>query len=93
MLIPADTSSQLSPYFKRIYTYYTGPNMPENPLTITQLSASQLAQLLSGATRRKVTETEVLQIAETAGIIQPDNTINLIEYTAFLVSEVSNGSH
>ncbi len=65
--------------------------MPENPLTITQLSATQLAQLLSGAIRRKVTEPQVRQIAETAGIIAPDDTINLIEYTAFLVGELSNG--
>lgn len=67
--------------------------MSENSLTITQLSAGQLAQLLSNALRRKITEQQVRQIAETSGICQPDGSINLIEYTAVLVSEVSNSTH
>ena len=67
--------------------------MPENPVGITHLTVSQLAELLSNAARRKITQDEVLSIAEPAGIIQSDGTISLIEYTAFLVSEVSNGPH
>ena len=67
--------------------------MSENSLTITQLSATQLAQLLSGATRRKVTAEQVQQIAEAAGIVGTDGTISLIDYTAFLVQETSRGSH
>lgn len=67
--------------------------MPENPPKITQLSAEQLANLLSQATRRKVTAQQTLDIAESAGIVQPDGTISLIEYTAVLVREVSNGRY
>ncbi len=67
--------------------------MSENPPKITHLSAQNLADLLSQATRRKITAQQVLDIAEPAGIIAPDGSINLIEYTALLVSEVSNGRH
>lgn len=67
--------------------------MSKNPLTITQLSVGQLAQLLSGASRRKVTEDQVRHIAKTAGIITSDGTINLIDYTAFLIQELSRGSY
>jgi hypothetical protein len=60
---------------------------------ITRLTAPELAKLLSVSARQKVTEAQVLAIAEKAGICQPDGTINLIEYTAVLVSEVSHSPH
>jgi hypothetical protein len=60
---------------------------------ITRLTPPELAHLLSISARQKITEAQVVQIAEAAGICQPDGTINLIEYTAILISEVSRGAH
>ena len=60
---------------------------------ITRLTPEQLAELLSISARQKVTEAQVCRIAETAGIRQPDGTINLVEYAAFLISELSHVRH
>jgi hypothetical protein len=66
--------------------------MPK-PIQITALTAKELAGLLSQTARRAIGPEVVQEIAEAAGIIAPDGTINLIEYTAFLVNEVSDGAH
>ena len=55
---------------------------------ITALSPEELAKLLSQAGRKSIAADDVREIAETAGILSPDGTINLIDYTAFLVREV-----
>jgi hypothetical protein len=67
--------------------------MSPDSVEITRLTTPKLAQLLSNATRRRVTEAQVLEVARKGGILQPDGMINLIEYTAVLVREVSNGRH
>ena len=64
--------------------------MSENTPATTQFTPQKLAELLSSAARRKITEQQVLQIAEKGKLVKPDGTINLIEYTTFLVSETSN---
>ena len=58
------------------------------PLKITALSPQELAKVLSQAGRHVILADDVQAIAETAGILSPDGTINLIDYTAFLVREV-----
>ena len=60
---------------------------------ITRLTAQQCADLLSVSARQKVTAAQVADIAEQGQITQSDGTINLIEYTAFLISEVAHGPH
>ncbi|NLW84476.1 MAG: hypothetical protein GXY41_08780 [Phycisphaerae bacterium] len=65
----------------------------EKPLKITALTPEELVLILSRASRRTISGQDVLAIAETAGIVSADCTINLIEYTAFLVREVSVGEN
>ena len=65
----------------------------EKPVKITALTAEELALLLSLASRKSISGQDVLAIARTAGIVSADGTINLIEYTAFLVQEVSGGEN
>ena len=70
--------------------------MPEDtkkPLEITAITPSDLASVLSNAFRRKVTEGQVLEIAEAGNLLSADGTINLIHYTAYLAGEVSLGSN
>jgi len=62
------------------------------PVKITALTAEELATLLSQASRRAISGHDVLAIAETAGVLAPDGTINLIDYTAYLAQEITRGS-
>lgn len=64
----------------------------KNPIKITSLTPEELAKLLSQASRRAISGQDVLSIAQSAGIIAPDGTINLIDYTAFLAQEVAGGA-
>ena len=61
-------------------------------IKITALTPQELAKLLSAASRKAVPVADVRAIAETAGILSADGTINLIQYTAFLVREIAGGS-
>ena len=65
----------------------------EKPVKITALTAEELATVLSRASRKVISGQDVLAIAEMAGIVHVDGTINLIEYTAFLVQEVAGGEN
>lgn len=65
--------------------------MPK-PIKITALTPTELAKLLAQASRRAVAADDVRMIAETAGIMAPDGTINLVDYTAFLALEVTHGT-
>ncbi len=47
-----------------------------------------MAKLLSNSTQKKITEDDIRQIADEAKILRADDTINLLEYTAFLAGEV-----
>ena len=62
------------------------------PIKITALTPEEVAKLLSGASRKAVSAEDIRAIAETAGILSANGTINLIEYTAFLVREIASGS-
>ena len=63
------------------------------PIKITALTPEEAAQLLSQASRKTISADDVRSIAEDAGIIAPAGTINLIDYTAFLIQEVASGSN
>ena len=65
----------------------------KKPLDITAIRPNDLATVLSNAYRRKVTEEQVLEIAETGNLLSADGTINLIHYTAYLAEEVTLGSN
>lgn len=62
------------------------------PIKITALLPDELATLLSQASRRAISGQDVLSIAERGGIVAPDGTINLIDYTALLAMEVAGGA-
>ncbi|MDH4201479.1 MAG: hypothetical protein OEV87_01120 [Phycisphaerae bacterium] len=62
------------------------------PIKITALTADELATLLSQASRHAISGQDVLAIAERGGIVAPDGTINLIDYTAFLAQEIAGGA-
>ena len=66
--------------------------MNQKPVKITALTLEELAQLLSQAGRKAISEQDVLAIAEAAGILRDGKIINLIEYTAFLAREVAGGA-
>ena len=55
-----------------------------------KLTPETLALLLTNAGQKRVTESQVLEIAEAGGLLSVDGTINLISYTAFLAQESSN---
>jgi len=67
-----------------------GATDPKSGLKITALSIADAAKVLASAYGRKVTEDQVRQVAEAGGLIRPDGTISLLEYTAFLAKEVTN---
>ena len=62
------------------------------PIKITALTPEEVAKLLSGASRKAVSAADIRAIAETTGILSAKGTVNLIEYTAFLVREIASGS-
>ncbi len=59
----------------------------DKPIKITTLMPEELALLLSRSSRRTISGQDVLEIAETAGIVSATGTINLIEFAAFLARE------
>ncbi len=65
----------------------------KKPLEITAITPSDLAAVLSNSFRRKVTEEQVLEIAEAGNLLAGDGTINLIHYTAYLAGEITLGSN
>ena len=61
-------------------------------LKITALTVVDAAKIMASAYGRRVTEEQVREVAEKGGLIRPDGTINLLEYTAFLVRELAHGT-
>ena len=58
------------------------------PLKITPPTATEIAQVLSSASSRRITKEQVREMAERAGIIKPDGKISLLEYAALLARGV-----
>ena len=65
--------------------------MANEKLNLTALSPGDSAMLFSRSLKRPVTEEQVRDIAE-AGNLLSDDTINLIEYAAYLAQEVTFGN-
>ncbi len=70
----------------------TKTHQDRQTLRITALPLADVARILSAAYSRRITEEQVRNIAEAAELIRPDGTINLLEYTAYLVKELAHGS-
>jgi len=66
--------------------------LANDKLNITALSPGDLATLLSRSLKRPVTEQQVRDIAEAGNLLSEGETINLIEYTAYLAQEVTFGN-
>ena len=66
--------------------------MTQDKLNITAISPVDLATLFSRSLRRPVTEQQVRDIAEAGNLLSETDTINLIEYTAYLAQEVNFGN-
>lgn len=64
---------------------------PSKTLKITAIPVAEAAKVLASAYGRRVTEEQVRQIAERGGLVRADDTINLLEYVAYLVREASHG--
>ena len=62
----------------------------ESP-TITALTAGQLAKILAAASGRRITEAMVAADIQARAPVNPDRTVNLIHYTAWLVRQVADG--
>ena len=65
---------------------------PQKTLKITALTVAETASVLASAYGRRITEDQVREIAERGDLIAADGTINLLEYTAFLVRELAHGT-
>jgi hypothetical protein len=66
-------------------------SQPGPGLTLTALSLADAAKVLSKAGRRPVTEAMLRQDVEAGAPVNPDGTINLIYYAAWLAREVARG--
>lgn len=65
---------------------------PSKSLRITAISVADATKVLASAYGRRVTEEQVRAVAEAGELLRADGTINLLDYVAFLVREVSGGS-
>ena len=61
-------------------------------LRLTALTVDQVAKILSTAGGRRITEEMIRSDIDAGAPVNPDGTINLVNYTSWLVSEVSGGS-
>lgn len=57
------------------------------------MKPSELVAVLSSAYRRKITEEQVLAVAEAGNLLSAEGTINLVAYAAFLAGEVGGIGH
>ena len=63
--------------------------MSKDKLDISAISPGDLATLLSQSLRRPVTEQQIRDIADAGKLLSEHDSINLIEYTAYLAGEVN----
>ena len=64
---------------------------PASPLKPTALTIEDAAKILSATYGKAITAEMVRTIAERGDLLQPDGTINLVHYAAWLVKEISRG--
>jgi len=65
--------------------------MSETPPTLMALTVAQAAKILSAAGGRRITEEMIRADIDAGAPVNPDGTLNLVHYTAWLVREVSGG--
>ena len=66
-------------------------NQPNEGLNISALSVSDAAKILASAYGRRISEQQVREAAEDGDLIRADDTINLIQFAAFLAKAVTSG--
>ncbi len=66
--------------------------MPEK-LDPGKLTPETLAKLLSASIKRVITEEQVLEIAEAGNLLSTSGTINLVQYSAYLIGEKYRGQN
>jgi len=64
----------------------------QKTLKITALTVAETARVLASASGKSITEEDVRTVAEQGNLIAADGTINLLEYTAFLIRELAHGT-
>ena len=65
--------------------------MSETTPSLTALTVAQMAKMLSAAGGRMVTEAMVLADIDAGAPVNPDGTINLVHYAAWLAKETASG--
>ena len=65
--------------------------MSETAPSLTALTVAQAAKVLSTAGGRRITEEMVRADIDAGAPVNPDGTMNLVHYAAWLVREVSGG--
>ena len=65
--------------------------MSDAPASLTALTATQVAKILTAAGGRPVTEEMVRVDIDAGAPVNPDGTLNLLHYTAWLVKELAGG--
>lgn len=66
--------------------------MTKAKLDISAISPGDLAKLFSQSLRRPISEEQIREIANAGKLLSEHDSINLIEYTAYLAQEVNFGS-
>lgn len=61
-------------------------------MDITALSPETLSKILSVSYRRRISESQVREIAERGNLISSDGTIHLLRYAAYLAGGASDGN-
>lgn len=64
-------------------------NPPRNPAA---LSPAEVAKLLALASRRDITEAMVREDLDAGAPVNPDGTVNLVHYAAWLVKQLAEGA-
>ena len=65
--------------------------MSETTPSLTALTVAQVAKVLSAAGGRRITEEMVRADIDAGAPVNPDGTINLVHYTAWLAKEMAGG--
>jgi len=65
--------------------------MSETTPSLTALTVAQAAKVLSAAGGRRIAEKVIRADIDAGAPVNPDGTLNLVHYTAWLVKEIAGG--
>lgn len=65
--------------------------MSDQSMNLSAVTPDQAAKIFSAVFARKFTPEQILELAEAGELLREDGTFSLIEYTAYLAREFSNG--